>query len=413
MFKKTNNEVEMTEPKTSIGRFFHSLYLRMRHRGHDESYYYNEDGSPKFDVNRPLESKKRSFYMNQNLLAFLVLIPAFILIVLFMIYPIINSFVIAFTEGFTWVDGGGSFAISNIILGNSQVCEDMSAVGGSGIVCTDAPYPSNFGFGNFVYLFSDTTYSISLFGQTIPTSLFIKSMWNTFELVIFEVPLTIIISLLIAYFIHSIKWFKGFFQIVFFLPYVTNTIALGMVFNLLFWSYTNGSVGGGFINIIFGSNQQWITEGAPRWAQGFVIVAYSIWSGLAFKILVFLSGLSTIDKQYYDAARVDGANAVTIFRRITLPLLSPQILYITITSFIGAFKMYTNVRSVYISQNTYFFGGQQGVEWITVVGYLYRDMKQTNPTHPGYAAAGSIVLLVVILLITVAQFAVSKKRVHY
>ena len=181
MFKKTNNEVEMTEPKTSIGRFFHSLYLRMRHRGHDESYYYNEDGSPKFDVNRPLESKKRSFYMNQNLLAFLVLIPAFILIVLFMIYPIINSFVIAFTEGFTWVDGGGSFAISNIILGNSQVCEDMSAVGGSGIVCTDAPYPSNFGFGNFAYLFSDTTYSISLFGQTIPTSFGQTLSWKYWE----------------------------------------------------------------------------------------------------------------------------------------------------------------------------------------------------------------------------------------
>lgn len=413
MFKKNNTEKEVTEPKTSIGKKFNAMYLKMRHRGHNESYYYNEDGTCKFDVNKSLDTKKRKFHMNQNLLAFLVLIPAFILIGLFMLYPIINSFIIAFTEGFTWVDGGGSFALSNIILGNSQICEDQSAIGGSGIICTDAPFPSNFGFGNFSYLFSDHTYSINLFGQVIPTSLFMKSMWNTFELVLLEVPATIIISLLIAYFIHSIKWFKGFFQVVFFLPYVTNTIALGMVFNLLFSSYTTGAVGGGFINIIFNSNQQWITEGAPRWAQGFVIIAYSIWSGLAFKILVFLSGLSTIDKQYYDAARVDGAKGGTIFRRITLPLLSPQILYITITSFIGAFKMYTNVRSVYISQNTYFFGGPQGVEWITVVGYLYKDMKMDNPLNPGFAAAGSIILLCVILLITVAQFAVSKKRVHY
>ncbi len=392
---------------------FENISIRLRHRGHEESYYYNEDGTCKFDIHRPLETKKRKFHMNQNLLAFLVLIPAFILICLFMIYPIFNSFVIAFTEDFTWVDGAGSFSIANIIKGNSVICEDMSSVGGSGIVCTEAPYPTTFGFGNFTYLFSNTSYSIVLFGQTIPTSLFIKSLWNTFELVILEVPLTIFVSLLIAYFIHRIKFLKGFFQTVFFLPYVTNTIALGMVFNLIFSSYTNGAVGGGLINTLFGLNQQWVTEGAPRWAQAVVIVTYSVWNQMAFKILVFLSGLSTIDKQYYDAARIDGAKGGKIFRKITVPLLSPQILYITITSFIGAFKMYTDVRSIYISQNNYFFGGYQGVEWITVVGYLYRDMKQINPLNPGYAAAGSIVLLCVILLITAVQFAVSKKRVHY
>ena len=165
--------------------------------------------------------------------------------------------------------------------------------------------------------------------------------------------------------------------------------------------------------IEFGLNQQWITEGAPRWAQAVVIVTYSVWNQMAFKILVFLSGLSTIDKQYYDAARIDGAKSTKIFRKITLPLLSPQIFYITITSFIGAFKMYTDVRAVYISQSNYFFGGYLGVEWITVVGYIYKDMKEINPLNPGYAAAGSLVLLVIILLITAAQFWVSKKRVHY
>ena len=390
-----------------------NAYIRLRHRGHEESYYYNSDGTAKFDINRTLETKKRKFHMNQNLLALLVLIPAFIFIIVFMIYPIINSFIIAFTEDFTWVDGSGSFAISNIINGNSGHWEDMSAVGGDGMVWVEGKYPTSFGLGNFFYLFQDTTYSINLFGQNIGTSLFIKSLWNTFELVIIEVPLTIIVSLLIAYFIHKIKFLRGFFQIIFFLPYVTNTIALGMVFNLLFGSNTSGAIGGGLVNTLLNSNQQWISSGAPRWAQGVVIVTYALWDGLAFKILVFLSGLSTIDKQYYDAARIDGANATTIFRRITVPLLSPQILYITITSFIGAFKMYTGVRAVYQSQSTYYFGGVQGVEWITVVGYLYRDMKEVNPLNPGYAAAGSIVLLIIILLITMAQFAVSKKRVHY
>ena len=431
MFKKkqgpeTENSGNSVEPNTTgkanaffrnaydkTRKFCSDTYLRLRHRGHEENYYYNADGTAKFDINRTLETKKRKFHMNQNLLALLVLIPAFIFIILFMIYPIINSFIIAFTEDFTWVDGSGSFAISNIINGNSGHWEDMSAVGGDGMVWVEGKYPTSFGLGNFLYLFQDTTYSINLFGQTIGTSLFIKSLWNTFELVIIEVPLTIVVSLLIAYFIHKIKFLRGFFQIIFFLPYVTNTIALGMVFNLLFGSNTNGAIGGGLVNTILNSNQQWITSSAPRWAQGVVIVTYALWDGLAFKILVFLSGLSTIDKQYYDAARIDGANATTIFRRITVPLLSPQILYITITSFIGAFKMYTGVRAVYQSQSTYYFGGANGVEWITVVGYLYRDMKEVNPLNPGYAAAGSIVLLIIILLITMAQFAVSKKRVHY
>ena len=314
-----NNASKKNSFFNKVKESFYNLYLRLRHRGHEESYYYNADGTCKFNINRPLEAKKRLFHMNQNLLAFLVLIPAFILICLFMIYPIFNSFIIAFTEDFTWVDGAGSFSIANIIKGNSTICEDMSAVGGSGIVCTEAPYPTTFGFENFTYLFSNTSYSIILFGQNIPTSLFIKSLWNTFELVILEVPLTILVSLLIAYFIHRIKFLKGFFQTVFFLPYVTNTIALGMVFNLIFTSYTNGAVGGGLFNTLFGLNQQWVTEGAPRWAQGVVIVTYSVWNQMAFKILVFLSGLSTIDKQYYDAARIDGASGAKIFRKITVP----------------------------------------------------------------------------------------------
>jgi len=392
---------------------FGNWWLKVRHKGHEESYYYNKDGTSKFNISRELTLKKRKFHMNQNLLAFLVLIPAFILICLFVIYPIINSFIIAFTEGYTWVDGAGSFSISNIIKGNSQYCYDAGSIGGSGFICEDPKYPSNFGFGNFLYHFQNQSAEIVIFGNTIRTSLFMKSLWNTFELVILEVPLTIIISLLIAYFIHKIKFLKGFFQTVFFLPYITNTIALGMVFNLIFMSYTNGSYGGGLINQIFNLNVQWITNGAPRWAQGVVIVSYAIWSGLAFKILVFLSGLSTIDKQYYDAARIDGSSASRIFRKITIPLLSPQILYITITSFIGAFKMYTGVRAVYLAQDAYFFGGYNGNEWITVVGYLYKDMKQINPLNPGFAAAGSIILLIIILLITAAQFAVSKKRVHY
>ena len=157
------------------------------------------------------------------------------------------------------------------------------------------------------------------------------------------------------------------------------------------------------------------TQGAAtRFTQGVVIVIYAIWNGLAFKILIFMSGLATIDKQYYDAAKIDGSSSFTIWRRITLPLLSPQILYITVTSFIGAFKMYTGVMAVYSNQNkgSYYFGGEKGEEWMPIVGWIYNQLENHQST-PGIAAAGSIILLCIILLITAVQFAVSKKKVHY
>ena len=177
-----------------------------------------------------------------------------------------------------------------------------------------------------------------------------------------------------------------------------------MVFNIMFSS-------GGPINGILGFGFNWLLQakGATRWSMFAVITLYSIWNGLAFKILVFMSGLATIDKQYYDAARIDGASKYKIFMRITVPLLSPQILYITITSFIGAFKAYTSVIALF-GNGALDFGGSGGAEWMTVVGYVYISMSQSQV---GKAASASIVLLFLILIITVAQNYVSKKRVHY
>jgi multiple sugar transport system permease protein len=153
----------------------------------------------------------------------------------------------------------------------------------------------------------------------------------------------------------------------------------------------------------------WVgADGATKLAMAVVLIVYFLWNGLAFKILVFMSGLASIDRQYYDAARIDGADRKTIFNRITVPLLSPQILYITITSFIGAFKVYASVISIF-GRGPFNFGGSTGLTWVTVVGYVYRDMR----TDTGRAAAGSIVLLLIILVITAAQFAISKKRIHY
>lgn len=164
---------------------------------------------------------------------------------------------------------------------------------------------------------------------------------------------------------------------------------------------------------MFGAEpQNWLDIFANRWNMFAVIVVYSIWNGIAFKILVFMSGLASIDKQYYDAARIDGSSRATIFRRITVPLLSPQILYITITSFIGACKAYSSIISLF-GAGAKNFGGADGNEWITVVGYIVKLIDSTADSAQGRGAAGCVVLLGIILVITGIQYLVSKKKVHY
>mgnify|MGYP003317157710 CR=1 FL=1 len=347
-----------------------------------------------FDATKAkLISKRRLVTLPQWATAWIVLIPALIFICMFMLYPILNTFLYAFMQDFTMIKNGGSFAIGQFL----QTVAKNKSVNGF------------FGFGNFV--------------EAVGNPDFINSIGNTAILTIVEVPLTIIVSLLIATFLNNIKVLKGFYQTIFFLPYVTNTIALGLIFNIAF-----KNTQGGLVNIVlmkvFGLenpvnflayNSNYGTV-ASKFNQGIVIVLYALWNGLAFKILVFMSGLATIDKQYSDAARIDGASNFTIWRRITLPLLSPQILYITITSFIGSFKMYTGVVAVYSevsSDGGYYFGGT-GNDWIPVVGWIYKYMSQAdNALKPGVQSAASLILLAIIMAITVVQFAVSKKRVHY
>lgn len=341
-----------------------------------------------------LLSKRRRVTLPQWATAWIVLIPALIFICLFMLYPIINTFLYAFIQDFHYSKTAGTnFALGQFI---------------STITNGPAKYAS-FGFENF--------------GLALSNSIFRQSILNTCILTIVEVPLTIIVSLLIATFLNNIKVLKGFYQTIFFLPYVTNTIALGLIFNIAF-SKTPGGLINIFLRDCFGVKDpiNWLSTSpyqlggpvATRFTQGVVIVLYSLWNGIAFKILVFMSGLATIDKQYSDAAKIDGASGFTIWRRITLPLLSPQILYITITSFIGSFKMYTGVMSVYqgINADAYYFGGADGDDWIPVVGWIYKELNR-NQLQPGVASAASLILLAIIMAITAVQFAVSKKRVHY
>lgn len=237
--------------------------------------------------------------------------------------------------------------------------------------------------------------------------LFWKSVLNTFVLAFVSVPVSIIISLFISVSLKAIPKLKGFFQTVFFLPYVTNAIAVGMTFAVLF----NKDYGliNACLNLFGITSIDWIGGTASWWAQMGALLTFTIWSSLAFKILVFTSGLENIDKQYYDAARIDSASKWTIFKRITVPLLSPLILYISITSLIGALKAYNSVIGLFGER----LGGQP-YSMITIVAFVYKYRADfAFMGFYSYAAAASIILFIITLIFSVLQTVVSRKRVHY
>ena len=296
-----------------------------------------------------------------NWKAWLYLAPVIILVAVFLLYPLVNTMFIAFTENYKYATGEyDGFTINNfgVILGLTPTT--------SGAVVTD---------------FVD---------YAIP---------NTFLIVFLTVPVSTLLALIIAVALNSIKWFQKFLQTVFFLPYVTNGIAIGMVFSVIFDQQ-------GVINYIFGTDTAWVF-GATR-AMGFVpLCIYIVWSSIPFKILVLLSGLQGTDKQYYQAAQIDAAGHAKTLWRITVPLLSPQIMYLLVTSFIGAFKEYTSIVALFNGPGT---SGKYGVpNMYTIVYYIYDNLS----TSTSYAAAAAVFLFAIILIFTFLQFAVSKTRVHY
>lgn len=234
---------------------------------------------------------------------------------------------------------------------------------------------------------------------------FLQAVKNTFILVIITVPLSTAIALLIATGLHAVKPLRNLFQTVYFLPYVTNTLAVGLVFMILFkkTAYSDG-----FINLII----KWFGGGAvdfidgPYWAKMFVLCFYTIWVVMPFKILILTSALSSVNRDYYNAARVDGTSKRRIFMRITLPMISPMIFYLVITGFIGAFKAYSDVVAL--------FGTDlNAAEMNTIVGYVYDMLYGDSGGYPSYASAAAIILFAIVLTITCINLLISKKNVHY
>ena len=294
-----------------------------------------------------------------NLRAWLYLAPLLIIMSVFIFYPLVNGFYMSILENY------------EPLLGRAD----------------------GYTLVNFARIFRDQD--------------FLTALKNTFVITFVSVPISIVLALVISVALKSIPKLRGFFQTVFFLPYVTNAIAIGMAFAFMFhadYGLINAFLG------IFGIDPiDWIGSQSSWIAQMSALLVYTIWHGLAFKILVFTSGLENIDKQYYDAARVDSANRVTIFKRITVPLLSPLILYLSVTSMIGALKAYRQVVGMFGER----LGGQQG-SMMTIVAYVYEFRNQYADVGAiSKAAAAAIILFFITVIFSLVQGVVSRKRVHY
>ena len=287
----------------------------------------------------------------------LYLLPAILFLGCFMVYPLVDVFVYSMEEGYNFA---------------SQTFFDT-------------------GFYNFSYVLHDPY--------------FLQAVKNTFLMVVITVPLSTGIALLISVALSSIKPLRNLFQTIYFLPYVTNTLAVGLVFMILFkkTAYSDGLIN--LLIHLFGGPSVDFIEG-PYPAKMFVMCLYIIWVVMPFKILLLTSALASVNAHYYNAAKVDGTSKFRIFYKITLPMISPTLFYLVITGFIGAFKEYSDAVAL-------FGTNLNAAEMNTIVGYVYDMLYGDSGGYPSYASAAAIILFMIVMTITCINLLISKKHVHY
>ena len=266
----------------------------------------------------------------------------------------------------------------------------------------------------FIYSFeegynsaSQTYYGTGMYNYSyvLHDPYFLQAIRNTFILVVITVPLSTLLALLISVALSSVKALKKLFQTIYFLPYVTNTLAVGLVFMILFkkTAYSDGLIN--LVLKLFGQGPVDFIDG-PYWAKMLVLCIYTIWIVMPFKVLILTSALASVNPNYYNAARVDGTSRFRIFIRITLPMISPTVFYLIITGFIGAFKAYSDAVAL--------FGTDLNAAGMnTIVGYVYDMLYGNGGGYPSYASAAAILLFVIVLTITCINLLVSKKHVYY
>ena len=293
----------------------------------------------------------------KSMKGWLYLLPAILFLGFFLVYPLIDVFIYSFEEGYN--------SASQTYYG--------------------------VGLYNYAYVLRDPY--------------FLQAVKNTFILVIITVPVSTGLALLISVGLSSIKPLRNLYQTVYFLPYVTNTLAVGLVFMILFKQtpYTDG-----LVNLILG----WFGAGpvdfidGPYWAKMFVLCFYTVWVVMPFKILILTSALASVNQSYYNAAKVDGTSRLRVFTKISLPMISPTVFYLIITGFIGAFKAYSDAVAL--------FGANLNAAGMnTIVGYVYDMLYGDSGGYPSFASAAAIILFAIVLTITCINLLVSKKHVHY
>ena len=293
----------------------------------------------------------------RNFKGWLYLLPAMLFLGIFMVYPLIDVFIYSFEEGYN--------SASQTYYGT--------------------------GMYNYSYVLHDPY--------------FLQAIRNTFILVVITVPLSTLLALLISVALSSVKALKKLFQTIYFLPYVTNTLAVGLLFMILFkkTAYSDGLIN--LVLKLFGQGPVDFIDG-PYWAKMLVLCIYTIWIVMPFKVLILTSALASVNQNYYNAARVDGTSRFRIFIRITLPMISPTVFYLIITGFIGAFKAYSDAVAL--------FGTDLNAAGMnTIVGYVYDMLYGNGGGYPSYASAAAILLFVIVLTITCINLLVSKKHVYY
>ena len=294
---------------------------------------------------------------NKNWKAWLYLLPAIAFLAVFMIYPLIDVCIYSLEENYSFASGEAT----------------------------------GVGLANFRHVLSDPY--------------FVQALKNTFIIVAITVPLSTGLALLISLGLNSIKPLKKLFQTVYFLPYVTNTLAVGLVFMILFkkTAYSDGLVNL-LINWFGGSSVDFI--GGPYWAKMTVMCIYTVWVVMPFKVLILTGALASVKQDYYNAARIDGTSKWRTFRKITVPMISPMIFYLVITGFIGAFKAYSDAVAL--------FGTNLNAAGMnTIVGYIYDMLYGNSGGYPSYASAAALILFVIVFTITCVNLIISRKKVHY
>lgn len=291
-----------------------------------------------------MKNKARKIF--QNYKAWLYLLPALLILGMFQMYPILKSFFMGFYTEFDYLN--------------------------------DIVY--QWGFDNFQKVLEDPD--------------FLLALKNTCKLVLFAAPASLGTSLLFAVLLNSNIYCRKFFQSVYFLPFVTSMVAVSIV-----WAWMlNKDFGlvNAFLSIFGVSKKAWLTD--PNMTLPILIVL-SVWKGLGYRVIIFLAGLQNIDQRYYQAARTDGAHSARRFFHITLPLLKPTLLFLSITTVIDIFKTFDEVYIMYGNDTGPLKSG------LTIVYYIFN--KFYRHWEFASAAAAAFLLFLIILGITLIQFMIT------